>query len=107
MLPKAAPKPKPFWRPSVASHTRVVMSHRQTNLLPAVKRKLASNTSPHFLRILNTDTCPLTTQQVHVETEMTGNKILVLGSGMVAKPCVDYLLRDNKNSLTIGQSCMP
>ncbi|KAH6971547.1 saccharopine dehydrogenase [Ilyonectria sp. MPI-CAGE-AT-0026] len=29
-------------------------------------------------------------------------KILVLGSGMVAKPCVDYLLRDADNLLTIG-----
>ncbi|RYP37541.1 hypothetical protein DL767_002849 [Monosporascus sp. MG133] len=30
------------------------------------------------------------------------NKILVLGSGMVAKPCVDYLLRNPGNELTIA-----
>ena len=34
---------------------------------------------------------------------MEGKKILVLGSGMVAKPCVDYLLRSEYNSLTIGR----
>lgn len=33
---------------------------------------------------------------------MVSKKILVLGSGMVAKPCVDYLLRDPRNSVTIG-----
>ncbi|UPK90689.1 hypothetical protein LCI18_001624 [Fusarium solani-melongenae] len=33
---------------------------------------------------------------------MSVKRILVLGSGMVAKPCVDYLLRDEKNSLTIA-----
>lgn len=31
-------------------------------------------------------------------------KILVLGSGLVAKPCVDYLLRNKNNTLTIGRS---
>ena len=34
---------------------------------------------------------------------MPQKKILVLGSGLVAKPCVDYLLRDTKNDLTIGE----
>ncbi|KAI8682170.1 hypothetical protein NCS55_00471700 [Fusarium keratoplasticum] len=33
---------------------------------------------------------------------MLEKKILVLGSGMVAKPCVDYLLRDKKNRLTVA-----
>ncbi|EWY91489.1 hypothetical protein FOYG_08575 [Fusarium oxysporum NRRL 32931] len=33
---------------------------------------------------------------------MPEKKILALGSDMVAKPCVDYLLRDKKNVLTIG-----
>ncbi|WAO87363.1 Hypothetical protein NCS54_00466900 [Fusarium falciforme] len=33
---------------------------------------------------------------------MSKKKILILGSGMVAKPCVDYLLRDEKNSLTVA-----
>ncbi|EMR65084.1 putative saccharopine dehydrogenase protein [Eutypa lata UCREL1] len=33
---------------------------------------------------------------------MAGKKILVLGSGMVAKPCVDYLLRNEENKLTIA-----
>ncbi|RGP79487.1 saccharopine dehydrogenase [Fusarium longipes] len=33
---------------------------------------------------------------------MTVNKILILGSGMVAKPCVDYLLRSPNNTLTIA-----
>lgn len=37
---------------------------------------------------------------------MSQKKILVLGSGMVAKPCVDFLLRDINNRLTIGQ-CFP
>lgn len=30
-------------------------------------------------------------------------KILVLGSGMVARPCVEYLLRNPKNNVTIGK----
>ncbi|KAK0651408.1 saccharopine dehydrogenase [Cercophora newfieldiana] len=30
------------------------------------------------------------------------NKILILGSGLVAKPCVDYLLRNPHNQLSIG-----
>jgi saccharopine dehydrogenase (NADP+, L-glutamate forming) len=34
---------------------------------------------------------------------MAEKKILVLGSGMVAKPCVDYLLRNDNNTLTVGQ----
>ncbi|KAH7155784.1 Saccharopine dehydrogenase-domain-containing protein [Dactylonectria estremocensis] len=29
-------------------------------------------------------------------------KILILGSGMVAKPCLDYLLRNDSNILTVG-----
>ncbi|KAK1584832.1 saccharopine dehydrogenase [Colletotrichum navitas] len=33
---------------------------------------------------------------------MSDKKILVLGSGLVAKPCVDYLLRNERNKLTIG-----
>ena len=31
------------------------------------------------------------------------NKILVLGSGMVSRPCVDYLLRNPENAVTIGK----
>lgn len=34
---------------------------------------------------------------------MPQKKILVLGSGLVAKPCVDYLVRDVHNDLTIGE----
>ncbi|KAM0421149.1 hypothetical protein ACHAPT_011041 [Fusarium lateritium] len=33
---------------------------------------------------------------------MAEKKILVLGSGMVANPCVEYLLRDKNNRLTIA-----
>ncbi|RBR09410.1 hypothetical protein FVER53590_29422 [Fusarium verticillioides] len=33
---------------------------------------------------------------------MSEKKILILGSGMVAKPCVDYLLRNKNNVLTIA-----
>lgn len=29
-------------------------------------------------------------------------KILVLGSGMVARPCVEYLVRDSKSHVTVG-----
>ncbi|KAI8288736.1 Saccharopine dehydrogenase [Colletotrichum sp. SAR11_57] len=32
----------------------------------------------------------------------TDKRILVLGSGLVAKPCVDYLIRDERNKLTIA-----
>ena len=35
---------------------------------------------------------------------MASRKILVLGSGMVARPCVEYLLRDSKNQITIGEN---
>ncbi|RYP69831.1 hypothetical protein DL769_005183 [Monosporascus sp. CRB-8-3] len=38
---------------------------------------------------------------------MTGKKILILGSGMVSKPCVDYLFRDGANSMTIGEPVPP
>ena len=33
---------------------------------------------------------------------MSSNKILVLGSGMVARPCVDYLARNPVNQITVG-----
>lgn len=33
---------------------------------------------------------------------MSFTKILVLGSGMVARPCVDYLARKPSNSITVG-----
>lgn len=29
-------------------------------------------------------------------------KVLLLGSGFVARPCVEYLVRDPSNELTIG-----
>ncbi|KAL9101127.1 MAG: hypothetical protein Q9163_003588, partial [Psora crenata] len=35
---------------------------------------------------------------------MTVIKILVLGSGMVARPCVEYLVRDSKNHVTVAIS---
>jgi saccharopine dehydrogenase-like NADP-dependent oxidoreductase len=38
---------------------------------------------------------------------MTAKNILILGSGMVAKPCVDYLLRSPTNNLTIGMPPPP
>ncbi|RSL46753.1 hypothetical protein CEP54_013698 [Fusarium duplospermum] len=38
---------------------------------------------------------------------MSEKKILVLGSGMVAKPCVDYLLRDERNILTVACRTLP
>lgn len=34
-------------------------------------------------------------------------KILVLGSGMVARPCVEYLVRNSKNEVTIGELPLP
>ena len=35
-------------------------------------------------------------------------KILVLGSGMVARPCVEYLVKDSKNNVTVGKHlCSP
>ncbi len=34
---------------------------------------------------------------------MAVTKILVLGSGMVARPCVEYLVRDPKNNVTVGK----
>ncbi|KAI9830160.1 MAG: hypothetical protein M1819_005837 [Sarea resinae] len=33
---------------------------------------------------------------------MSGKKILVLGSGMVARPCVEYLTRNEKNEITVA-----
>ena len=36
-------------------------------------------------------------------SNMTATKILVLGSGMVARPCVEYLVRNPKNQVTIGE----
>lgn len=34
---------------------------------------------------------------------MPGINILILGSGMVAPPCVKYLLRNEKNKITVGK----
>jgi saccharopine dehydrogenase (NADP+, L-glutamate forming) len=31
-------------------------------------------------------------------------KILVLGSGMVARPCVEYLTRNPINEITVGKN---
>ncbi|KAJ8102807.1 Saccharopine dehydrogenase [Lipomyces tetrasporus] len=33
---------------------------------------------------------------------MSGKQILVLGSGMVARPCVEYLIRDTENNVTVA-----
>lgn len=33
---------------------------------------------------------------------MAPKKILVLGSGLVARPCVDYLVRRADNEVTVG-----
>jgi hypothetical protein len=33
---------------------------------------------------------------------LTSRKILLLGSGFVAKPTLDYLARDSKNHITVG-----
>ncbi|KAF7359445.1 Saccharopine dehydrogenase [Mycena sanguinolenta] len=41
------------------------------------------------------------------EVKTTGkkiNKILLLGSGFVARPCAEYLVRDPANELTVGKS---
>jgi saccharopine dehydrogenase (NADP+, L-glutamate forming) len=38
---------------------------------------------------------------------MPEKKTLVPGSGMVAKPCVDYLLRNKNIILTVGQYLSP
>jgi saccharopine dehydrogenase-like NADP-dependent oxidoreductase len=35
---------------------------------------------------------------------MTSTRILVLGSGMVARPCVEYLSRRAENEITVGES---
>ena len=34
---------------------------------------------------------------------MAEKKILVLGSGMVAPPCIEYLTRNPKNIVTVGR----
>ena len=33
---------------------------------------------------------------------MANSRVLVLGSGLVARPCVEYILRNKKNIVTIG-----
>jgi saccharopine dehydrogenase-like NADP-dependent oxidoreductase len=33
---------------------------------------------------------------------MTNKNILVLGSGLIAEPCIEYLLKDERNFITIG-----
>lgn len=43
----------------------------------------------------------------HLTAEMDSKKILVLGSGMVARPCVEYLVRNSKNNVTTGESPLP
>ena len=35
---------------------------------------------------------------------LTDRKILLLGSGFVAKPTLDYLARDPKNHITVGMT---
>ena len=34
---------------------------------------------------------------------MSSIRILVLGSGMVAPPCVNYLLRNEQSNITVGE----
>ena len=34
---------------------------------------------------------------------MSSIRVLVLGSGMVAPPCVQYLLRNEQNNITVGE----
>ena len=44
------------------------------------------------------------TQQTYPATViMPGINILILGSGMVAPPCVKYLLHNEKNKITVGK----
>lgn len=38
---------------------------------------------------------------------MTTVSILVLGSGLVARPCIEYLLRSPKNRVTVGVYLLP
>lgn len=35
---------------------------------------------------------------------MASFKVLVIGSGMVARPCVEYLSRSSKNDISVGRS---
>lgn len=38
-----------------------------------------------------------------MEASTTHKTILVLGSGMVAPPCIEYLSRNQDNHITVGE----
>jgi hypothetical protein len=42
------------------------------------------------------------TSSIPVQFNVNSRKILLLGSGFVAKPTLDYLARDPKNHITVG-----
>lgn len=44
---------------------------------------------------------------IPIMTTTTSKKILVLGSGMVASPCLEYLSRSPANYLTVGEFVRP
>ena len=44
-----------------------------------------------------------TRRTLQIHTNMALFKLLVLGSGMVARPCVEYLTRNDKNEVIVGE----
>lgn len=73
--------------------------HKVAFTLPEFGRALIEenkNIMPKFGRALKAE----------VEANKAQKKILLLGSGFVARPAAEYIVRDPSNRLTVGMCCM-
>lgn len=62
---------------------------------------------PEFCRAFleeGKDIRPIFGQAAAAKTTKSSRKILLLGSGFVARPCLEYLVRDPSNTITVGES---
>ena len=65
---------------------------------------------PEFVRVLleeDKDIRPKFGREALVTQNKPQKKVLLLGSGFVARPCAEYIIRDPSNQLTIGKSWLP
>ena len=70
--------------------------HRAAFVLPEFGKQLLE-TGANILPVLG----------VQVDKDLKPKKILLLGSGFVARPCAEYVVRNPANQLTIGESQIP
>jgi len=85
-------------------------NHFSTSLYPFISELMAGkNDNPVIRKSLITENGILTPEHKHLYPlveKFQGKKILVLGSGRVAGPLVQYLCESQMNYLTIGTNCV-